>query len=371
MAWRAYLSSESFDFKNITKEMVRLGFLVRLPFRLNLGELYRQNFHFRGKYFEIVLRNKFRIPEGVEFSKVISAVGKDIEKLFTEAIIVVRNPKISKDFLESLQRYDPGKSDFPLIESGVSIGDAIEALNHFISAYANATNQVIGIRLFNFYDFYEILRCEITIYFLPHEELTDDDYKEAFDFRPEMEFIFKTININPELKEFTIAEVAKVKESISDYLKKQEDFIHYKLAFEAKAKMFAGDNIGALLLAAALEGAHSAFVQNELRSRLHGEIKASLIDDFIRELGMSLCNQLTPFLLLSEEERPDVDLIHKAERGLKYRNEIMHLLRNQKGEYRIRTRSNREINEAYSAVLKTYDYYIRALENRFKKAPYN
>lgn len=44
----------------------------------------------------------------------------------------------------------------------------------------------------------------------------------------------------------------------------------------------------------------------------------------------------------------------------------MHSLRNRKGQYRIRTRTNNEISEAYSAVLRLYENYISALAARNK-----
>ena len=82
---------------------------------------------------------------------------------------------------------------------------------------------------------------------------------------------------------------------------------------------------------------------------------------------MSLCNQFTPFILLNEEERPDKELIMKAGQGLKYRNECVHSLRNKKGQYRIRTRTNSEISEAYSAILNVYDCYVREARKTVEK----
>jgi hypothetical protein len=67
---------------------------------------------------------------------------------------------------------------------------------------------------------------------------------------------------------------------------------------------------------------------------------------------------------MEQGERPDPELISKAGHGLKMRNEIMHSLQNKRGEYRIRTRSNKEISDAYSAVLKVYEHYISALAKR-------
>ena len=61
-------------------------------------------------------------------------------------------------------------------------------------------------------------------------------------------------------------------------------------------------------------------------------------------------------------ERPPQELIDGAATAVKYRNEIMHALRNSSGGYRIRTRTNAELSDAYSAALKLFDYYRKALE---------
>jgi hypothetical protein len=138
------------------------------------------------------------------------------------------------------------------------------------------------------------------------------------------------------------------------------------LAFEAKAKMVSSDYIGALLMAvAALEGVHGAFVMQTLESRLPtgrtGEDK-DLEEDFIKELGFSLCSKMTPYLLMDASERPPQDLIQKAAKAIKYRNEVMHALRNSSGVYRIRTRTNADLSEAYSSVMHLYDFYRKAFE---------
>ena len=151
------------------------------------------------------------------------------------------------------------------------------------------------------------------------------------------------------------------------------DFYFYELAFEAKAKMASADYIGALLLAvAALEGAHGAFVTSALESKLPsgrtGEDK-NLEDNFIKELGFSLCNKLSPYLFMDVANRPTDEVIQKVATAVKYRNEIMHALRNSAGQYRIRTRNNAELTDAYSAALRLYDLYRGAMEELISQRP--
>jgi hypothetical protein len=125
--------------------------------------------------------------------------------------------------------------------------------------------------------------------------------------------------------------------------------------------MVSGDYIGALLLAvAALEGAHGAFVTSVLESKLPsgrtGDDK-NLEDNFIKELGFSLCNKLTPYLFMDSTDRPTDETIQKAAIAVKYRNEIMHALRNSAGQYRIRTRTNVELTDAFSGAMTLYEFY--------------
>ena len=150
--------------------------------------------------------------------------------------------------------------------------------------------------------------------------------------------------------------------------------VFYAFAFDAKSKMVGQDYYGALLSAvAALESAHGTFVSHALARRLPSDyprrISANLPEDFIRELGMTNCNRLTPFLLMQQEDRPTTDMIAGCEKGIKYRNEIMHGLKNRRGEYRIVARSDKNIIDGYSAVLRVYECYRRAVESLSDRCP--
>jgi len=357
-----YFTSDNFDFKIITKEMIRFGFLIKLPFRIRLGCFYRQQFEYKGNNFEIILYNKIAFPKGTELHKVLLS-GKSFNSLWTEAFIIIKNPQIEDDIIEKLKQWESSEESIPPNNPMKSIFLSMEALNHFITAYSTATNQLFGgsaLRVFRTYDFIDSLYLDVQIYYPAEEKITDEDILKVFNLKFEREFV-TTGTSTGELYDL---ENDKITEVISQHMRRQENFIHYELAFEAKTKMVAGDFKVALLLAvAALEAAHSAFIQGELWKRLPEDSQATP-EDFIKELGMTLCNDISPFLFLSDEERPPTDLIQKARNGIKYRNEIMHALQNRKGEYRIRNRTNKDISEAYSAVLKVYSYYVKAIEKR-------
>lgn len=361
---QAYFTSEGFDFASTREENIRFGYVLDLPFRIRLGDLYRHRFTFRGKAFEVVLYNKYPIPPGTGYEQLFRD-RRPHSALWTRALVIVSQPKVSPDALDAVRNWTPKEGETPPVMAHGSTFAAMEALNHFLIAYASGAKQLFGgkpLRLLTTNDLVDLDHWEITILCQPSEELSDQDCLEAFDIKTDREFI-SSGSITGYLDDLPVDET---RISIDEHLRLQESFIHHELAFEAKSKMVTGDYIGALLLAvAALEGAHAAFVQQELGQRLPNT-ESDLPEEFLRELGMSLCNRLTPYLLMGEQERPNPELIRQAGHGLKIRNEIMHSLQNRRGQYRIRTRTNNEISEAYSAVLHLYENYISALADREK-----
>ena len=93
----------------------------------------------------------------------------------------------------------------------------------------------------------------------------------------------------------------------------------------------------------------------------------SLEENFIQELGFSLCNKLTPYLFMDATQRPPQELIQKAATAVTYRNQIMHALRNAAGAYKSRSRTNAELSDAFSAALQLYEFYRKASRRRFQR----
>jgi hypothetical protein len=348
---------------------MRLAFVIQLPFRFRVGEFYRHRFLYRDRYFEILIRNQLTLSSETQLHKVLSG-GKQYNELWTETLIVIEKPKIDDDTLNDLRNWDPDKEDQLPIRTTGDVFEAMGALNCFVIAYATATNQLFGgrpLRLFRPHEFFDHLRWQVVIVYPPGKRVTDEDCRKIFDLKPEKELV----SHGPVIGEMYDLPANKLAVSIEKALSRQNDFIHYEVAFEAKSKMAVGDYAGALLMAvAALEGAHAAFIQHELGSKLAHSNDKHLSDEFLKELGMSLCNRLTPYLFMDETERPPPELIKKCGFGIRIRNEIMHALKNKRGQYRLGTRTNKDLSEAYSAVLKTYNYYVAAIEKRLEAPTY-
>ena len=243
----------------------------------------------------------------------------------------------------------------------------MKALNRFLVAYHLVDSVFTGhkppwpFRLDEFLD-YASLRVVFVI--PPDRALTDPECLRALECLPAHKKENSFQIASTQLHDLPIFQT---RERISENLRLQETFIHYELAFESQAKMRDGDAIGALLLAvAALEGAHGAFVQHELSNRLP-EPEDGSSDKFIENLGMTLCNKITPYIFsMSEDERPEREAIEGATDALKFRNEIMHALR-KNGAYRMRNRKEEVISKAYRDLIRVYRCYVHALETRLKE----
>lgn len=354
-----YLIDEGFAVADTLRENIRFAFRVDLPFRLRLGRDYKHQVAVRGRTVDIHLRNDVSVPKDAKTHEIISQQ-RNISGLFTRAVVLVADPTVSEESLEELRASNPQADDFKYPHATSEVFIAQQALNQFVVAYGTATGQVFGgapLRVFRTHDFFDYLRWGVTIIGRA-SALSPDNIEQILALRPNRQIV-SVQSLTGELSDLADSEVAQ----ISDALSLHTDFVFYEYAFEAKSKMVGCDYVGALLMAvAALEGAHGAFVSRELAQRLPENADSDLPEKFIRELGMSLCNQLSPFLFLDEADRPSFELIREAGKGLKYRNEVMHALRNRRGQYRTRLRTNRELSDAFSSVLKLYEIYRAAFE---------
>jgi hypothetical protein len=361
---------------DVTQEVIQSAFIVRLPFRLRVGSFHRHCLKLGRQHFEIALHNHVVLPEGTSLREIMADIGKkglSVNVLNTDAIVAIKDPEVSEDTLNKLSRRHLDKD---IVVSTGSVFKAIEALNRFIVAYATATRSWHGgepLRRLQtqptagISDLNKYVAWHITILWPAGKDLPDSVFHKMFKLMPPHEKQAMGSVTGP-ISDLPAAELA----NIDKVLSLQEESIYLELAFEARSKYFLGDPKGGLLMAvAALEGAHAALVQYELMSRLSHKGKkklskslASLPGEYLMRLGMSNCIYLTPYAMMDETEGPPDSLIQECARGLTIRNEIMHAKTNKQGQPLIRTRSFQEISEAYSAILKMYEYYIAALERR-------
>jgi hypothetical protein len=366
MSYRAQLQFGRVNLGQLTEDQVRVGFILRLPFRLRVGKLRRFKCDWQGP-FEVCFRNALDIPNGTDTSEVLRQLQGSYEALWTDALTIVEEPRVQESDLEALRKSEESPEPSPTNLTGNAF-QAIKALNQLIIAYSTATKDLWGgrpLRTLSDIEFFERLRWEITILCPKAHVLREADILQLFNLRPDREFI-SLGQLTGDLDDLSEEELA----GIGGMLIRQQEFVFYEFAFQAKSKMVERDFVGAVLMAVvALEAAHAAFVRHALSQRLERLKKArtaeaKLVNNFLREQGLYTLYQMTPFLLMEEGERPSPEVLRACGQGIQMRNDIMHALTNAKGQYKVRQHVPMKISEAYSAILEVYDCYVRALESR-------
>jgi len=354
------LAPEKVDTSKLTDRNISYGFLLHLPFRVRVGDSYHTLVKVENTEFDIWFKNQISVPHGEPLAETLQK-NRDSSKLSTDVLLLVKHPKVSSEDIEILRMCNP-KEDLKYPRGSNYTFDAMKALNHFLVAYATGGDVIFGgrpLHLFKTNDFIELLDWELTLILEEDKEINTEALDYIFNLQKDKN-VSSVPQFTGEMTDFDSKTLSKISEMTAIH----GDFLFYEHAFEAKTKMVAGDYTGALLMAvAAFEGAHAVYVSDILADLLPetGD-KREIIDGYTRELGMSLCNKLSPYLFFNEIEKPDQDAIENAGKGLKYRNEIMHALRNRSGQYRHRLRTNKEISDAYVAVLKVYESYRRGVE---------
>ena len=92
---------------DVTQEAIQSAFIVRLPFRLRVGSFHRHYLKLGRQHFEIALHNHVVLPEGTSLGEIMVDIGKkgpSLNVLNTDAIVVIKDPEISEDTLNKLNR---------------------------------------------------------------------------------------------------------------------------------------------------------------------------------------------------------------------------------------------------------------------------
>jgi hypothetical protein len=361
----ATIYDDTFDLATTSSKDVHFAFVVGLPFRIRVKSPYHLRFENQGNEYDIWIRNKpieweqrgDRRPSMIQPSR-------NVEDYWSTVAVIPCNSKVTDAELGVIQR-SLGNGEEVNLESRVKYRfPVMQALNAFIIGYHTATGELFGgrtLQSLTVSEFIDRKTWEITLIGMPLENWNEGNIDELFDFKTERN-IRISYTLSGEMSDLAEDRLAGIGQAID----RLNSFYFYELAFEAKTKMASSDYRGALLMAvAALEGAHGAFVSHALGARLptnRTREDKKLEDEFIKELGFSLCNKLTPYLFMEPVERPSPDLLRRAARAITFRNDIMHALRKPTGEYKIRTRTNLELSDAYSAALQLYELYRRAFE---------
>lgn len=360
------LYDDRFDFSKAAAEDVYFAFIIKMPFRFRVSNGFHCHFQTQGCDYDVWIKNTpvEQSEPGMVLHRLASQGGR-LEDLWSTVAIIPNAGRVTLEELNALRSCHGDVEHLALESRTKQLFPAMQALNALIIGYHTATGELLGghpLQTMTVNEYMNNVAWELALIGIPLTYWTSQTINELFDLKA-----------NRELRSVTTltGDVTDLPdERLSDLgtaIDRLNTFYFYELAFEAKAKMAAGDYLGALLMAvAALEGVHGAFVSHVLAAKLPvdrtGENK-NLEEEFVKELGFSLCNKLTPYILMAPNDRPSSELIAQVGSAIKYRNEIMHALRNAAGQYRIRTRTNADLCDAYSAALQLYEVYRRAFEN--------
>jgi hypothetical protein len=302
----ALLIVEGTNLEAIAKQNIKAGFLLDLPFRLRVGKLRRFSFDLDGPI-ELCLQNPVDIPAGTDHMQATQELFRSggFRSAFSQALIVLRRPRIEAEELKAIQE---AVSQPEMHVGGLTRNafQALKSLNAFLVAYHSATGQMTGgshLHKLSDMDFFDNLRWELTILCPENHHFDDEELLQCFDLKPERG-IRAGEQSTGQLDDLPEETFAQFDNAISHYA----DYLFYELAFEAKSRMFERDFVGALLLAVvALEGAHAAFLRYSLTQKLPTDKANELIENLLRDAGLYNLYQVTPFLLMDDQERPSVE----------------------------------------------------------------
>jgi hypothetical protein len=325
--------------------------------------------------FEVVFRNNLDIPHTTTLDDLfkLTWVGSKLrpkEQFLTEVMIIDRNPPVDeatvKQFAERLQKAD-GEA-MPSYNN--RLFQAFEALNDAIVAYHSATQSLFGgyvVERFTTREFTERVRYIHTILSLPDYVFTYQYIHEIFNARPDRELVQIGGQFALELADYPLEKIS----SIQECLKYHRQFLFYQFALDAKAKMVEMDYVSAIIFAAvALEGVHAALLQMCLDRIMGGTVsnpeeRAKLVElkanKLLLVVGFAEMVEITSMMFLEEADRPNPDDVEACKLGITIRNEIMHALA-KKGQYKLRNRTNAQITDAYSNMLKLYQHFVSVIE---------
>ena len=367
-----FFAPDTLDLNTVGAGYARTAFILRLPFRVRTGMLFRLSVD---SSFEVVFRNNLDIPHTTttdDLSK-LTWVGTKLrpkDEFLTEVMIIDRNPPVdeatAKQFAERLQQANgeamPGYNN--------RLFQAFEALNDAIVAYHSATQSLFGgyvVERLTTHEFLERLRYTHTILSPPDYVFTDQDIHDILNARPDRQFMQVGSQFALDLADYPPDTIS----SIQECLKHHRQFLFYQFALDAKAKMVEGDYVSAIIFAAvALEGAHAALLQMCLDRIMGGTVsnpeeRAKLVElkanKLLLEVGFAEMVDITSMMFLEEADRPSPDDVEACKRGITIRNEIMHA-KAKKGQYKLRNRTNVQITDAYSNMLKLYQHFVGVIE---------
>jgi hypothetical protein len=363
------------DVESISNAQIYNIFILTLPFRIRTGTLFTVRLD---DSFEVIFRNKLNIPRGIPREDIWGLLDqgdkhRPYEHFFTEAYILDKHPPIDTAYREKFAKYVTTRDSESVPRLRGREYEAFTFLNDVIVGYHHSINNTLGgtfIKRLSLHTFYGRLRYIYTVISPSGYQISESALIEILDTLGEQGFMsFDTPMFSFEgLDDISDAQ----KSNIQHYSRLHQRFLFYQFALDAKARMIELDYISAIIFAVvALEGVHAVLLRMRLyrqltQSIMNPEVRArqaeTTAERLLRDVGFYETLDMTILLFLKPEERPTPEEIKKCKEGITYRNDIMHALVNNRGQYRLRNRTNAQISDAYGNVLKIFNHFAMLVE---------
>lgn len=339
-----------------SSEVGRLWFacLIEMPFRLRVGDFYREQLSDR---YEICVYNQRSIPMAPA-AEVLADIERDLSKLWSHALLILELRDLSAEDTKLIRQ-----GCFPSI-SAVHLDELRQTLNRFIVAYYTVAEENAPGNHLHELSWPVFFRC-VTFQLLlaaPYGyALSDENVASLFELRP----TFRSGGIalyRGELADLDSSSLRK----IGGMMDAVADHIFYEFAFLAESRRTAHDVRVSLLMAViALEAVHASLLRLLMRDALAtSNAKHDIVNDYLRSAGFSTASEITAWVLLPAEERPSPDAVTNCLRAVAMRNGIMHALVKNSGRYKAHDYSDRDIGEACDSVMFMYKHFLNAWEKR-------
>lgn len=210
---------DNFDLSTITAGCLRTAFILRLPFRIRTGRLFRLPVD---SAFEVVFRNKLDIPTGTTSDEIraLMWIGERFrprEEFFTEALVIDRKPKVNDQTAKQLAEWATKETADTMPDCGMRYFEAHQSLNDAIVAYHSGTQALFGgyiVERLSTNEFFDLLRYVHITITPPGHILSDDNILELLDARAGRDFAKVGGQFWPDLADVAADQLASINRHI-------------------------------------------------------------------------------------------------------------------------------------------------------------
>ena len=367
----AYMKIGDFDRANLVEEQIRVAYISKLPYRLRVGTFKR--YPIKGNT-EVILNNTLDFPKEATEEQQIEYMQQQ-EKHHTNLLVLTPPTKVSNQEILELRREDEMlASSLGMLVPGIysdrgntsamfmNTEPEIAAIfKHLMSVYYHTTRLKSTLNELRNYDHYH-WHYQILITCPSNHVFNREEIDKLFSLCS-LSLLTASGGVIPDLHDFDDA----VLDALGGLLSSKPNFMFYQFALEAHSRFLGGDRlIGLLMLMIAYEGANAAFVHTVLEKRMARTPKKvhNAVDDYLRNVGLTQLNRMTPYLLMDPFERPSDIEIEGCHVAIETRNAIMHAKSSHLGDYKVNQFTDVKLWEDYQSVKIVYEKYVAAIERR-------